>query len=270
MNQPDVCAWVGCSTSRGEANRTFLQENRRIALRGRSGQDERTMVVGDPLALTSSGKPLELSSIRALLAPTLESAETQTEAPTHLKEAAVALVLRELPAEPAADIELLMIRRAEHPGDPWSGHMALPGGRRDPTDSSLVHTALRETYEEVGLPLERIGTLIGCLPRLPAVARGRPVEMTIQPFIFQLTGSATPRVNHEVAEVLWVSLEQLRSGSADTFIDVPLRGPTAPLTKLPAWSIGDRIVWGLTHRMISTFLELLTHDLFTEPRYGPR
>jgi 8-oxo-dGTP pyrophosphatase MutT (NUDIX family) len=42
------------------------------------------------------------------------------------------------------EAELLLIRRAEHPSDPWSGHMALPGGRNDPQDTSLYETVVRE------------------------------------------------------------------------------------------------------------------------------
>ena len=59
--------------------------------------------------------------------------------------AAVALVLR----ENAGDPEILLIRRAERKGDPWSGHMAFPGGREDARDESLLETALRETREEL-------------------------------------------------------------------------------------------------------------------------
>ena len=62
--------------------------------------------------------------------------------------AAVALVLRQAPA-----LELLLIKRSSSEDDPWSGQMALPGGRRDPADAGLQHTAIRETHEEVGLDL---------------------------------------------------------------------------------------------------------------------
>ncbi|MCA9639821.1 MAG: NUDIX domain-containing protein, partial [Myxococcales bacterium] len=70
--------------------------------------------------------------------------------------AAVAAVLR--PTD--ADTEVLLIRRAEHEGDPWSGHMAFPGGRHDPTDPDLLTTARRETLEEVGLDLSRRARLL--------------------------------------------------------------------------------------------------------------
>src|SRR6478752_6570976 len=69
--------------------------------------------------------------------------------------AAVAAVL-----VPSPDA-VLLIRRAERAGDPWSGHMALPGGRREPEDADLVETARRETFEEVGLQLARSDLLGG-------------------------------------------------------------------------------------------------------------
>ena len=62
--------------------------------------------------------------------------------------AAVAIVLA---PDPDA---VLLIRRAERAGDPWSGHMALPGGRYEPKDPDLLGTALRETVEEVGVALK--------------------------------------------------------------------------------------------------------------------
>ncbi|HEU4700285.1 MAG TPA: NUDIX domain-containing protein, partial [Gemmatimonadales bacterium] len=66
-----------------------------------------------------------------------------------LRWAAVALVVT-----PAPD-SMLLIRRAERAGDPWSGHMALPGGRHSRGDADLAATAMRETAEEVGVRLDR-------------------------------------------------------------------------------------------------------------------
>ncbi|HEX9187840.1 MAG TPA: NUDIX domain-containing protein, partial [Vicinamibacteria bacterium] len=88
--------------------------------------------------------------------------------------AAVALVLRDgVPAGP----ELLVIRRAEHEQDPWSGHMGFPGGRAEPSDPSPEATAVRETLEETGLDLARDGSRLGALDEMKALARGRPVDL---------------------------------------------------------------------------------------------
>ena len=227
---------------------------------------------GKPPAPSIPPTGLGLERIHAALAPTLTLAR---EVPSNGAEAAVALVLREngaagAPSLDAArqrfragssgggalDTELLLIRRAERRDDPWSGQMALPGGRKDPADVNVLDTAIRETFEEVGLRLEHDARLIGRLPSVPAIARGRLVGMTVVPLVFHLTGDATLRTNHEVAETLWVPLSGLSCGAWDTFVDYPVRGG-APVARLPAWSVDGRIVWGLTHRMIMTFLELL-------------
>ena len=84
--------------------------------------------------------------------------------------AAVAVILA---PDPDA---LLLIRRAERAGDPWSGHMALPGGRQEPTEPDLFTTAVRETAEEVGLTLGRrnlIGALDDVVPRTPVLPPSR-------------------------------------------------------------------------------------------------
>lgn len=51
------------------------------------------------------------------------------------------------------DPELLFIKRAARVGDRWTGHVALPGGKRDPEDEDDKATAIRESQEEVGLDL---------------------------------------------------------------------------------------------------------------------
>src|SRR6266581_316587 len=86
---------------------------------------------------------------------------------TEFARAAVAVVLR----EGAEGAELIVIHRSHRRGDPWSGHMALPGGRQDAADRDLVATVTRETREEVGVDLERHGELLGNLDDLRAIGR---------------------------------------------------------------------------------------------------
>src|SRR5690606_30206562 len=66
-----------------------------------------------------------------------------------------------------ADLELLLLRRAEHPRDPWSGHLGFPGGRVEPGEGPL-EAAVRETFEEVGVELAA-EHLLGRLDDLAAV-----------------------------------------------------------------------------------------------------
>ena len=94
--------------------------------------------------------------------------------------AAVALLLQ----PQVDDLQMLFIHRAHHPQDPWSGHMAFPGGRKDPEDVDLRTTIHRETKEEVGIDLNRHGEYLGRMAELQAMARGRPISMTVAPFVY--------------------------------------------------------------------------------------
>jgi 8-oxo-dGTP pyrophosphatase MutT (NUDIX family) len=165
--------------------------------------------------------------------------------------AAVAIVVREGTDGP----QVLLIRRADHPGDAWSGHMAFPGGREDPQDENLLATAIRETLEEVGLDLGQAGRLLGQLASLPAMARGRPVGMTIVPFVFELVADAELLYSEEVVEAVWVPLDPLLQGQLRTTLTVDRDG--GERVDLPAHDVGGRVVWGLTYRMLDSLFELL-------------
>jgi 8-oxo-dGTP pyrophosphatase MutT (NUDIX family) len=190
---------------------------------------------------------LDLATIAARLAPSLACAHQPREGPG----AAVAAVLR----PGSAGAEALLIRRAERAGDPWSGHMAFPGGRRDAGDADLYATAVRETREEVGLDLDAHGTLLGRLEDLPAVAKAKRIGLTITPFVFALTHEVALTFDAvEVADALWAPLGPLARGeSADTF-PYSVEGRTV---ELPCWRVEGRVVWGLTYRMLQSLFEVL-------------
>lgn len=193
------------------------------------------------------GTPADLALIRAALARREPSRVTGPDAE---RRAAVAAVLRG-----ASEPEVLLIRRAEHPDDPWSGHMAFPGGRHDPTDRDLLHTAVRETLEEVGLDLPSRGRLLGRLDDIPALARGRRTGMAIAPFVFELVDREPDlRPNCEVQEILWAPLGPLMRGEASTTIAYSHEGGTL---HLPAFDVQGRIVWGLTYQMLQHLFAVL-------------
>lgn len=162
--------------------------------------------------------------------------------------AAVAVLLR----EGRAGAEILLIRRAERAGDPWSGHMALPGGRHEPSDGSLLETARRETREEVGLDLTSAGTLLVTLPDVHTHQAG----LAVRPYVFSLRGSLEIALSEEVVEVVWAPIAPwLRGDSIGTFAYAPAGGgPTVPL---PCLLIDGRVVWGLTRRMLELLFEAL-------------
>ena len=162
--------------------------------------------------------------------------------------AAVAMVLAPHPDGP----KVLMIRRAEHPEDPWSGHMAFPGGRSEPEDDSLVHTAIRETHEEVGVDLASHGELIAPMNELPAYSSGRPVGMVVSPFLFSLDRVRETRADPgEVAAALWLPLAAFRDKANHRRTPIDTSGFKA---EVDAFVVQEQIVWGLTHRMFENFL----------------
>ncbi len=195
--------------------------------------------------MTERVTDVQLASIRARLrdrAPQRFSGDAN-------RKAAVAAVLRNGPLE----TEVLLIRRAERAGDPWSGQMAFPGGHLDPGDADLLATAMRETREEVGLDL-REHELIAPLDEHPATYQGVFTGMLIAPFVFVLRGSPELRPNHEVASIVWAPLGRMARGELDTSYELS-RGDQR--LRLPAFGVGPHIVWGLTHRMLQNLLESL-------------
>ncbi len=165
--------------------------------------------------------------------------------------AAVAAVLRQT----AGGAELLLIERAKRDGDPWSGHMAMPGGRRDPEDASLLETALRETREEVGLDLTAEADLIGRLGDVDIVPRGDTSRGWIRPFVFVLRRPDVPLTPSpaEVESIVWAPLHAIRRGAHDTTIE--WKRDSVEMT-FPGWKVEGRVVWGLTYRMMTSLFEL--------------
>jgi 8-oxo-dGTP pyrophosphatase MutT (NUDIX family) len=164
-----------------------------------------------------------------------------------MRRAAVAALLRWDAGEP----EVLLMKRAEHDGDRWSGQVSMPGGREDPGDPDLEATARRETLEELGVDLAGSADLVGRLDPVQAMARGKIVPMTITPFVFAQTLAPTIVGNREVASWFWLPLGQAARGELDSTYTWRL-GP-APLT-MPAWRYQDFVIWGLTYRMLRDLL----------------
>ena len=171
------------------------------------------------------------------------------ELPEGAVRAAVALVLLNAPG---AESELLLIRRADRPGDPWSGHMALPGGRAEDRDPDLATTACREAREETGVRLDPRAELVGELDDLRPTKSNRP-RIVVRPFVFALTRRPPIRIQaSEVAYHRWVPLSELDRSRAQQEVQL---GPRRLL--VPGFRLGDDFVWGMTHRILDPFLGLL-------------
>jgi 8-oxo-dGTP pyrophosphatase MutT (NUDIX family) len=166
------------------------------------------------------------------------------------REAGVAVLLAPAPTGEAA---VLLIQRTLRPTDPWSGHIGLPGGRREPDDEDLVATALRETEEEVAISVPRASLLCGLDP-VQARHRGGLLDLMIHPNVFGLDEPLPPQPSCEVRAGRWIPLSVL----AD-----PLHATThaaetpVGLRPSPAIRLDDWILWGLTYRMLGDlFLRL--------------
>jgi 8-oxo-dGTP pyrophosphatase MutT (NUDIX family) len=166
--------------------------------------------------------------------------------------AAVAMILREA----GHGIELLFIRRAEHPRDPWSGQMGFPGGRREHGDADLRATAVRETAEEIGTDLAQ-AEYLGALDELRAMARMRPMDLAITPFVFRLRGELEPVLSDEVRSVHWLPLSALCGSESRSTTEYVHQGRAL---QFPCLRVGALVIWGLTYRMFTSFQELLVPE----------
>ncbi len=170
---------------------------------------------------------------------------------TGFARAAVAIVLRD--AEDGA--EFIVIHRSHRRGDPWSGHMALPGGRQQPSDRDLFVTAARETNEEVGVDLERYGERLGNLDDLRAIGRGRPLDLIITPFVCAVTAPVELVPNHhEVQSAFWVPLASLHRREVHGTFRHTVEGQEL---EHPAFIYAGHTIWGLTHRILTGLLDVL-------------
>ena len=156
--------------------------------------------------------------------------------------AAVSVILA-----PVEEPGILLLRRAVRAGDPWSGHIGLPGGRRDPGDADLFATAARETLEETGIALDA-AQLLGELDDLGPRAVGAP-RIAVRPFVFGVARRPPVAPCEEAAGHFWFPLHRLR---AHEIREVSV--PDHP-RKVRAYLFGEHLVWGLTHRIIEGLLQ---------------
>jgi 8-oxo-dGTP pyrophosphatase MutT (NUDIX family) len=162
--------------------------------------------------------------------------------------AAIAVVLR---LGALGEPELLLIKRAEAEHDPWSGHVACPGGRREPGDRDLAETAIRETREETGIDVSGVGRLLGTLddlsPRTPVLP-----PIIIRPFVAAVPEQVEIVQSHEVAAAFWVPVSALREKAAWGTGPVTVRGVER---QVQTFTHGTHIVWGLTERVLRQLMD---------------
>ena len=154
--------------------------------------------------------------------------------------AAVAILLR----EEKDDYETLIVKRAVVPGDPWSGDMAFPGGKKTLQDRTLRETVVREVSEETSIDLDLL-TYIGALP---VIFSSMKPDRDVLPIVYLYEGRPEIRLNPELTDYRWVHLKELRASRTTA--------------KVKEWDgevfkLGDDVVWGLTYRMLDKLLSLM-------------
>ena len=167
-----------------------------------------------------------------------------------VKRSAISLILRRT----EAGLEALMIKRADRESDPWSGHMAFPGGRGERADSNNLHTARRETWEEIGLDTDQHTE---CLGRLSDIAippfRGHH-RMVITPYLFTIDQVPELNPNHEVAEVIWVPLAFLANADNRELMQRQRKGVTRDI---PCYFYNGERIWGVSLTMLDELVNLI-------------
>ena len=166
-------------------------------------------------------------------------------------EAAVAIVHAGEP-EPS----ILLIRRADREGDPWSGHWSFPGGRRDREDLDLLQTALRKLAEECGIHLgrERLGETLA--PTLAGRRVGRFV--LVAPFSFGVDAELPTLLDpREAVEALWIPRRVLLDPARHGLRAVP---GLPPHMLFPSVKLNDAPLWGFTYRVITDWLGLVPRE----------
>jgi 8-oxo-dGTP pyrophosphatase MutT (NUDIX family) len=161
------------------------------------------------------------------------------------KRAAVAIVLHDEPPSP----RVLLMKRIERAGDPWSGHISLPGGGHDARDRDLLATAIRETEEELGLSLTG-ARLLGNLRALSPMSAG-PNGIEVTPFVFVTEAALEPTPGPEAEAAFWLPLDLAASGALDETYTYP-----GTDRQFPSWRYEEYVIWGLTWRILGDLLAL--------------
>ena len=169
---------------------------------------------------------------------------------SEMRRAAVALIFR---AGTEGEPELLFIKRAEYPSDPWSGQVAFPGGRREEQDASLEETAIRETLEETGIDVAVGGRILGALDEIQPQSVRLPA-LVVRPFVAVVNEPPSLTLTSEVAAAFWLPLRSLRE--LDSWRDTEVTGRGLKMIRR-AFHHEGHVIWGLTERIIAQLLSLV-------------
>lgn len=164
--------------------------------------------------------------------------------------AAVALLLKLENAE----LNILLVKRVENLADPWSGQVALPGGKRDASDLNLKQTVTRETLEETNIDLLSDCRFLGVLTALRSKPR---INLLILPFVVLLEREPSIRLSErELEDFVWIPLRDVVQGKGSVEFD---------FGEVPAFIVGRSVIWGLTFRVLEEFIS--TFEVVKQERH---
>lgn len=172
-----------------------------------------------------------------------------------LLRAAIAIILR----DGDHGTEFLLMQRAFHKHDPWSGQMSFPGGKIEPDDASAKAAAEREAAEEVSIVLTE-DDYIGQLDELYGLKVDDKFSVHVSSFVYKPQRAVTAAGNYEVADLVWLPMSWLE----DPANSLQYTHPRVNNMKTPAVMIDadkGQVLWGLSLRMLSIMYEILGREL---------
>lgn len=183
---------------------------------------------------TSNESSLRNQGVTKALAKSLKQQDNNS------ADAAVTVLLH----HPEESLEILLVKRASNPSDPWSGQMALPGGRRYFKDNNLRQTVIRETLEETNINLNRCHFL-GVME--PKKSEQIP-EISVLPFVYTTQRKPLIKLNEELEQYHWIKLRELSNRKIWS---------KQNLNQVPAYFIKGNVIWGLTYRILEDLISIL-------------
>ena len=192
------------------------------------------------------------AALRAALEGSVAHDGPLADAPRH---ASVCVLVADTTPTP----HICFIRRAKWDGDPWSEHIAFPGGSRM-GDETAAQTVRREVEEEVGVAIAEEAELLP-LPRLRIRLAGKERLLLLDSFVCHLTGPLPAlQCGPEVASAFWASVADLWDAQN---LDHLMLGDQGDVLVYPAVRIPQGLVFGITLRVLT----LLSDQLGIPLRY---
>jgi 8-oxo-dGTP pyrophosphatase MutT (NUDIX family) len=167
-----------------------------------------------------------------------------------LPKAAVAVILH--PENKSGELLVLFVKRRTREGDPWSGHMAFPGGRYSETDRNLLGTVIREVREEIGVDLRELASL-GGLDEV--IAGGLPIRVT--PYVLLSKDELEIKIDEkEIENCIWIPLSFFQDRKNIQLYKINRLGQTLEVQSYKF--LGNQVIWGITFRIIEDFLRKIS------------